>query len=57
MQISFTIFPIKHLHIFSLHPPISAACRQAIPHAADHDTGYPDLQNAFDIALDISFPF
>jgi hypothetical protein len=33
------------------------AHKQVIPHAADYDTGCQDLQNDFDIALDISLPF
>jgi hypothetical protein len=36
-----------YCNIASLLLPISAACRQAIPHAADCDTGGPDWQNAF----------
>jgi hypothetical protein len=58
VQFHYNIQPIhvKRLHIFSLHPPISAVHRQVIPHAAGHDTGCQALQNAFDICSDISFP-
>jgi hypothetical protein len=46
-----------YCNISSLPQSIFAVRRQAIPHAADCDTGCPDWQNVFDICSDISFPF